>query len=95
MDGISARALEFAILTAARSGEVLGARWDEIDLREKIWTVPARRMKGAAEKLGTGSSRRNIRIHYGARSNLSCAKDYDFESKLRTAARENRFSAAC
>ena len=43
MEGIAARALEFAILTAARSGEVLGARWDEIDLQAKVWTVPAHR----------------------------------------------------
>ena len=41
--------MEFAILTAARSGEVLGARWEEIDLREKVWTVPAERMKGGRE----------------------------------------------
>jgi integrase len=43
---ISARALEFAILTAARPGEVLGARWSEIDLAEATWTVPGERMKG-------------------------------------------------
>ncbi len=36
---------EFLILTAARTGEVLGATWDEIDLKEKVWTVPAARMK--------------------------------------------------
>ena len=41
--------MEFAILSAARSGEVLGARWDEIDLETKIWTVPAGRMKGGRE----------------------------------------------
>ena len=41
----AALALEFCILTAARSGEVLGARWSEIDLDKKIWTVPANRMK--------------------------------------------------
>src|SRR4051794_4819326 len=46
-DSVAARALEFTILTAARSGEVLGARWDEIDLKAKVWTVPAGRMKGA------------------------------------------------
>jgi integrase len=45
----AARALEFAILTAARSGEVLGARWDEFDLNRRIWTVPARRMKAGRE----------------------------------------------
>jgi integrase len=42
--GIAARALEFTILTAARTGETLGARWDEID--GDVWTVPEERMKG-------------------------------------------------
>jgi integrase len=46
---ISARALEFAILTAARSGEALGARWDEIDAKRRIWVVPEARMKGGKE----------------------------------------------
>ena len=46
---MAARALEFAIFTAARTGEVLGARWDEIDLTTKIWTVPAERMKAGRE----------------------------------------------
>ncbi|MEJ0093885.1 MAG: integrase arm-type DNA-binding domain-containing protein [Methylocella sp.] len=45
MNAMAAKALEFLILTAARSGEVLGARWDEIDLEAKVWTVPATRMK--------------------------------------------------
>jgi integrase len=49
MHGVAPRALEFAILTAARSGEVLGARWEEIDLQGKVWTVPAERMKGSRE----------------------------------------------
>lgn len=44
-EGISARALEFAILTAARSGEVRGATWSEIDQQTGVWTVPAERMK--------------------------------------------------
>ncbi len=44
--GTSARALEFAILAAARTGEVLGATWDEIDDRTGLWQVPADRMKG-------------------------------------------------
>ena len=47
--GVSARALEFLILTAARSGEVRGMRWDEIDLRAGVWTVPAARMKSGKE----------------------------------------------
>jgi integrase len=48
-EALAARALEFAILTAARSGEVLGARWSEIDREAGIWTVPAERMKARAE----------------------------------------------
>ncbi|HXX51525.1 MAG TPA: integrase arm-type DNA-binding domain-containing protein, partial [Xanthobacteraceae bacterium] len=46
---IAARALEFLILTAARTGEVIGARWGEIDLLDKTWTVPADRMKARRE----------------------------------------------
>src|SRR3546814_12027236 len=46
---MAARALAFTILTAARSGEVLGARWPEIDLDKAVWTVPARRMKAGRE----------------------------------------------
>jgi integrase len=48
-EGAVARALEFSILMAARTAEVIGARWDEIDLLEKIWTVPAARMKAGRE----------------------------------------------
>lgn len=44
-EALAARALEFVVLTAGRSGEVLGARWSEIDLSEKLWTVPGERMK--------------------------------------------------
>ena len=48
-EGIAARALEFGILTAARSGEVIGARWVEFDLDGAVWTVPAARMKAGKE----------------------------------------------
>jgi integrase len=48
-EGVAPRALEFAILTAARSGEVLGAQWDEVDLQAALWTVPASRMKAGRE----------------------------------------------
>ncbi|MEW9837295.1 tyrosine-type recombinase/integrase [Mesorhizobium marinum] len=44
--GLSGRAIEFLILTAARSGEVLGATWSEIDFESEVWTVPKERMKG-------------------------------------------------
>ena len=47
--GVAARALEFAILTAARSGEVRGACWAELDLEAALWTVPAHRMKSGRE----------------------------------------------
>jgi integrase len=47
--GMGARAFEFAILTAARTGEVLRARWSEIDLVVKVWTIPAERMKAGRE----------------------------------------------
>jgi hypothetical protein len=59
---IAARCLEFAILTAARSSEALGARWDEIDLRTKVWTIPAfnpgtgRRMKAGRDIDGPASA---------------------------------------
>lgn len=49
MGSISARALEFTILTATRTGETIGARWSEIDLDEKIWTVPGERTKSGRE----------------------------------------------
>lgn len=44
-EGMGTRALEFAALTAARSGEVRGATWDEIDLKARLWVIPAARMK--------------------------------------------------
>jgi integrase len=48
-EAIAARALEFTILTAARTGEVIGATWGEFDLEARLWTVPAARMKGGRE----------------------------------------------
>lgn len=47
--GVGSLALQFAILTAARSGEVRGATWEEIDLEAKTWTIPADRMKAHRE----------------------------------------------
>jgi integrase len=47
--GGAVAALEFAILTAARTGEVIGARWSEIDMRARVWTIPAKRMKAEVE----------------------------------------------
>jgi integrase len=48
-EGIAARALEFTILTAARTGEAIFARWTELDLLDKTWTIPAERMKAHRE----------------------------------------------
>jgi integrase len=48
-DAVAARALEFAILTAARTSEVLGAKWSEIDSDARLWVIPAERMKAGRE----------------------------------------------
>jgi integrase len=47
--GIGTRAFEFAILTASRTGEVIGARWAEIDKADATWTIPGSRMKAGRE----------------------------------------------
>lgn len=47
--GASARALELTILTAVRTAETIGATWDEMNLADKVWIVPAKRMKGGKE----------------------------------------------
>jgi integrase len=47
--GLSARALEFTVLTAARTIETIGARWDEFDFDDQVWTIPATRMKAKKE----------------------------------------------
>jgi integrase len=47
--GVAALALEFAILTATRTSETLDAAWSEFDLRNKLWSIPAERMKGGRE----------------------------------------------
>ena len=48
-EGVAAKGLELKILTATRTGEVIGAKWDEIDLDQAVWTIPADRMKGGSE----------------------------------------------
>ena len=48
-EGVGVKALVFTIMTAARAGETLGATWDEIDLDNAVWTIPATRMKGRRE----------------------------------------------
>lgn len=48
-NGLAAKGLEFNILTATRTEEVIGARWEEFDLTKKVWTIPGERMKGGRE----------------------------------------------
>lgn len=48
---VSSRALEFTILTVARTNETIGAKWPEINLKEKVWVIPPERMKGAREHI--------------------------------------------
>jgi integrase len=60
-DSLAAQAFELCILTAARSGEILGMRWDEVDLDKKLWTIPANRMK-AARKHRVPLSPRSVSI---------------------------------
>jgi len=48
-EGVAARGLEFQILTASRTGEVIGAIWDEVNLGSMLWTIPASRMKTGKE----------------------------------------------
>jgi integrase len=48
-EGVAAKALEWLILTATRTSETIGAKWDEIDFDEKTWTIPADRIKGGKE----------------------------------------------
>jgi integrase len=48
-EGIAARAFEFTILTAARTGEVIGATWPEVDLDNRLWVIPGERMKGTRQ----------------------------------------------
>src|SRR5215471_11287002 len=49
LPGISARALEFLVLTATRTGETLGTIWDEVDIEARLWTIPVERMKAGKE----------------------------------------------
>jgi len=76
---LAARALEFTILTAARSGETLGMTWSEVDLDQRLWTVPAERMKAGAEHQ-VPLSRRAVDILKAVRPNKVRAGDLVFQS---------------
>lgn len=75
-EGMGAKALEFTILTAARSGEVRGMRWAEIDFERALWIVPASRMKARREHR-VPLSHNAIQILQDVRACLSKASDED------------------
>lgn len=76
-DSASSVALEFLILTAARTGEVLGATWSEIELDEAVWTVPATRMKAGREHR-VPLSRRALELLKGLREQGNSESPYLF-----------------
>ncbi len=69
-NGVAALALEFLILTAARTNEVIKARWEEFDLEKALWTVPAERMKAHKEHTVPLSPRARDRIRQLAQAKL-------------------------
>jgi integrase len=74
----SARCLEFLILTAARTGEVIGAEWSEFDLAAKVWTVPASRMKGNRDHRVPLSNRAVELLHI---MRARCENDFVFPGR--------------
>ena len=79
-DGVGARCLEFTIMTAARTGEAIGATWAEINLTDKLWTVPANRMKAKKEHTVTLSDQAINLLH--AMKAQQCS-DYVFSGQSR------------
>jgi integrase len=79
-EGISPRALEFTILTAARTGETIGARWNEFDLLDRIWTVPAGRMKVGREHR-VPLSARTLAILEGMQAHRSADEGFVFPGR--------------
>jgi Arm DNA-binding domain len=93
VDGVGPRALEFTILTAARTGETMGARWDEIS--DDLWTVPAARMKAGKEHRvplsGPGAGARSGRVRqadgrlgvlrpFWTKADRTCGHDAHYEA---------------
>jgi integrase len=76
--GPQAKGLEFAILCASRAGEVLGARWDEFDLKAKTWTIPGSRVKGGKMHRVPLSDRAAAIVEFMARGRVN---DYVFANE--------------
>jgi integrase len=86
-EGVAARALELAILTATRTGEVLGAKWGEINIAERLWTIPAERMKAGKEhRVPLSDAAMAILEHMKA---VRSSGDYVFPGRLRGRALSN------
>ncbi|ANP44486.1 tyrosine-type recombinase/integrase [Candidatus Viadribacter manganicus] len=77
-EGLAARALEFCILTATRSSETLEARWDEIDLDKRVWTIPDERMKaGRAHRVPLSADA--VKLLRSLKPSKGKAREYVFE----------------
>ncbi|RYH46024.1 MAG: integrase, partial [Alcaligenaceae bacterium] len=74
-EGMGAKALLFAVLTAARSGEVRGATWAEMDLAARVWTIPAERMKASKAHRVPLSDRSMVLLHEMKALALSAGRD--------------------
>jgi integrase len=85
-EAVASQALRFCILTAARSGEVLGARWEEVDLKKGVWTVPAARMKAAREhRVPLTESAKSILVELAEARTDRQRTDYVFPGQKRGA----------
>ncbi|MBV9548801.1 MAG: integrase arm-type DNA-binding domain-containing protein [Alphaproteobacteria bacterium] len=79
-EGTAARALEFAILTGARTGEIIGATWAEMDLAQKVWTIPAARMKAGKEHR-VPLSARALEILKGQKQDILLPSSFVFQGR--------------
>jgi|SRR5579872_832134 len=89
-DGTPARALEFTILTAARTGETIGAKWSEIDLGQGIWTIPGARMKAGKEHRVPLSPRAVAILEQMKNTRGTVAKDDEIDTFVFPAARRGK-----
>jgi integrase len=80
LTSVSARALEWTMLCAARTGETIGARWPEIDFEQRVWTVPAERMKAKKEHRVPLTDRAIQILHDVRRFSRTGATDYVFQN---------------
>ncbi len=82
-EAVTALALEFLILTAARSGEVIGMTWGEVRLQEKLWTVPAARMKAGRSHEVSLSDRAVVILQRVAGLSAQAPNEFVFQGQRR------------